>query len=158
MIAFLYPKEDWTAADIALKVQAVAASQDIEVYSVPKYQQNRREQIYQKLSKVSHAIFIARDIKTIDPDTREHLNYLKDKGKDVYFLVPAGMESEAEALGFQRNIRTYDPANPMAILQIAESLLTDLRQQADAEGLAIFIVLVGMLLLILYLALSAAKK
>ena len=158
MIAFLYPKEDWTAAEIALKIQAVAASQDIEVYSVPKFQKNRKEQIIQRLSKVSQAIFLARDVKEIDDDTREQLIFLKEKSKPVYFIIPKGMENQATALGFSENIRAYDPDDKMAIIQITESLLEDLKNDANKEGLAVFIVLVGMLLLILFLVLSASKE
>lgn len=158
MIAFLYPKEDWTAADIALKVQAVAASQDIEVYSVPKFQQNRKDQIFMKLSKISQAMFLARDVKVIDTDTQEHLKFLQQKRKPVYFILPKGMENEAKALGFSENIKTYDPEDKMAIIRITEGILADLKNNADAEGAAVFIVLVGLLLLILFLALSASKE
>jgi len=158
MIAFLYPKEDWTAAEIALKVQAVAASQEIEVYSVPKFQKNRKEQIFEKLSKSTQAMFLAYDVKVIDEDTREELKFLKDKGKPVYFILPKGMNGEAKALGFSEHIRTYDPENKMAIIQITERLLEDLKKDVNAEGLAVFIVLVGLLLLILFLVLSASKE
>jgi hypothetical protein len=158
MIAFLYPKEDWTAAEIALKVQAVAASQDIDVYSVPKFQKNRKEQIFQKLSKVSQAIFLARDVKLIDEDTQEQLKFLKEKNTPVYFILPKEMENEAGALGFSKNIRTYDPSDKMAIIPITEHLLEDLKKETNAEGMAVFVVLVGLLLLILFLVLSASKE
>ena len=158
MIAFLYPKEDWTAAEIALKVQAVAASQEVEVYSVPKFQKNRREQIFQRLSKASRAIFLAYDVKTIDEDTREQLEFLKEKQKAVYFIIPKGMENNVRGLGFYENIRQYDPGERMAIIPITEKLLVDLKKNANAEGLAVFIVLVGMLLLVLFLVLSASKE
>jgi hypothetical protein len=157
MIAFLYPKEDWTAAEIALKIQAVAASQDIEVYSVPKFQKNRKELIFQRLSKTSQAIFLACDVKTIDEDTQDQLMFLKEKKKPVYFIVPKDMENTVTALGFTETIRLYDPADKMAIIQITEKLLQDLKKDAN-EGLAVFIVLVGMLLLILFLVLSASKE
>jgi hypothetical protein len=158
MIAFLYPKEDWTAAEIALKVQAVAASQNLEVYSVPKFQKNRNDQIFQKLSKATQAIFLARDVKLVDADTQEHLKFLKEKGKPVYFILPTGMEAEARGLGFVKDIRTYNPEDKMAIIPIVEQLLGELKNDTNAEGAAAFIVLVGLLLLILFLALSASKE
>jgi hypothetical protein len=158
MIAFLYPKEDWTAAEIALKIQAVAASQDIEVYSVPKFQKNRKELIFQRLSKTSQAIFLAYDVKSIDEDTQDHLMFLKEKKKPVYFIIPKDMENTVGALGFAQNIRLYDPADKMAIIPITESLLEDLKNDANREGMAVFIVLVGILLMILFLVLSTSKE
>ena len=158
MIAFLYPKEDWTAAEIALKIQAVAASQDIEVYSVPKFQKNRKELIFQRLSKTSQAIFLAYDVKSLDEDTQDHLIFLKEKKKPVYFIIPKDMENTVKALGFAENIRVYNPADRMAIIPITESLLEDLKNDANREGMAVFVVLVGMLLMILFLVLSASKE
>jgi hypothetical protein len=157
MIAFLYPKEDWTAAEIALKVQAVAASQNIEVYSVPKFQKNRKDQIYERLSKSTQAIFLAYDVMVIDEDTREELKFLNEKRIPVYFILPKGMNGEINKSGSPNTIRTYDPANKMAIIQITERLLEDLKKDANAEGLAVFTVLVGLLLLILFLVLSASN-
>jgi hypothetical protein len=157
MIAFLYPKEDWTAADVALKVQAVAASQDIEVYSVPKFQKNRKDQIFQRLFKVSQAIFLARDVKVIDADTQEQLQILRGRSIPVYFILPIGMEKEVSALGFLNTIKTYDPEDKMAIIHITEHLLEDLKKNAETDGMTVFIVLVGLLLLILFLVLSASK-
>ena len=158
MIAFLYPKEDWTAADISLKVQAIAASQNVEVYSVPKFQKNRKEQIFQRLSKASQVIFLAHDIEHIDEDTREQLCYIKEKKIRTFFIVPPVMEPEIRKLGFHRDIKTYDPKEKVALLNITNALIDELKKNSNAEGMAVFLVLLGLLVMILYLVLSASKE
>jgi len=92
MITFLYPKDDWTAAEIVMKIQALAASQGYNVYSTPKNTKRNIDEINMKLSKTEYAIFMAVDVNKIDEDTQTELEILSKTAKRICYLVPYGFK------------------------------------------------------------------
>ena len=81
-IAIIYPKADYTAEEVAYKLEL-----NLEwVYIVPK--RIRNENIIQKkLSKVKNAIFIAFEDVQLDPTTKNDINYLKQNGKKIIAII-----------------------------------------------------------------------
>jgi len=78
-IGIIYSEKDWTAADIALKIQAIAFSKDIDCFISPKHTVRNDDKVLLSLRKCSHILFLSHDIKNPDEITVKELNYLKDK-------------------------------------------------------------------------------
>ena len=91
MLTIIYPKEDYTSADIAIRVQALAQGQGQKIYVVPKHYGRNEENVFAKLSKATSILFIAHDKLNIDQNTEKELSFLSSKGKKVHYIVPTDM-------------------------------------------------------------------
>ncbi len=89
MIALLFPKTDFEAVNIAVKVDALVENKPI--YIVPKYPWRKENLVYKKLNDTQIAFFLAssNDHK-IDELTENELKFLLDRGIDVFAMVPKG--------------------------------------------------------------------
>ena len=152
MITFIYPKEDWTAAEMAMKVRGLAGSRNLRVYTTPKHGKRDNEQVYNKLKDTKYAIFLAYDQTEIDLETREELNFLKKHGIPVYFVIPDTMEENVTVLGFEKDVYTYKLGNRENLTQILKTILMELTSRDDKkEDFWVLIVLVGLILFVLFL-------
>ena len=154
MIGFIYPKDDWTAAEIAIKMQALAASQGKKVYSPPKNTRRNKKEIEIMLSRIKHAIFLAYDNKNIDDDTKWELEVLKNHGADIYFVVPKDMIPALKSLGIQDNIYSYEAGDHKALIQTLERITDDLKKRegvADIGEALVLLAILGMLIFFLWL-------
>lgn len=78
-IAILYSEKDWTASEIALKIQSLAFSNDLECYISPKHFKRDDNKVASILKKCNYVIFISHDIDTPDIITQNELELVKDK-------------------------------------------------------------------------------
>lgn len=94
MIILLYPEKDYTSADIAIKVQALAAGQNKakNIYVIPKHYGRNENEIQKKMDKAKEVLLLAYDKLKLDDGTTKELDYLLDRGVKVHAIVP----SEAE--------------------------------------------------------------
>ena len=82
MIAVIYPKADYTAEEVASKLEL-----NLDwVYVVPKRIRNENI-IKKKLSKVKYAVFIAFEDVLLDPLTKNNINYLKNQNKKIIAII-----------------------------------------------------------------------
>jgi hypothetical protein len=86
MLAFIYPNHDYTAAELAIKAQALAGSKGMKVYSPPRnYMMTayRRMEVKNKLSRSKAALFLAHDVREIDAICQKELDVLGKHGVPV---------------------------------------------------------------------------
>lgn len=77
-IGIIYPERDWTAADLALRLEVFAFEKDIDVYISPRHTVRLDENIVlKKLNSCHYVIFIAHDIMIPDEVTLNELKQLK---------------------------------------------------------------------------------
>lgn len=91
MLTIIYPEGDYTAADIAIRAQALAQGQGKQLYIVPKHLGRNKEAILKKLNKTNETLFISYDKSVLDENTRQELNFLLEKGKKIHAIVPEQM-------------------------------------------------------------------
>ncbi len=149
MITFIYPEGDWTAAEVAIKIQALASSQGHKVYSPPKVGKRDEEDIGRRLSRSKYAILVAYDSPSLDPSTKWELETLSSNNATIYSVVPHSMRVELEALGVRNNLKSYDFDDIDHFIQAAEAIMDDIRsQQSSGTGgeLLVLLLLFGMLI------------
>lgn len=78
-IGIIFSERDWTAAEIALKLQSLAYSNDIDCYISPKHIERNHDKVLLTLNKCDYIIFIAHDIDEPDNITQQELKFLKNK-------------------------------------------------------------------------------
>ncbi len=88
MLTIIYPFGDYTAADIAIKLQALSSIQEQSVYVVPKHFGRREEAVIQNLSNSKVVLFIVFDSLAIDEKTEYEINFLKSKNIPIYAFIP----------------------------------------------------------------------
>jgi hypothetical protein len=78
-IAIIFSEKDWTASEIALKIQSLAYTNDLDCYISPKHISRDDHKVATVLKKCQYVIFIAHDINNPDPLTKKELELVKDK-------------------------------------------------------------------------------
>ena len=157
MLTILYPKEDYTSADIALRVQALAQSQNQKVYTVPKHYGRNSEAVFAKLSKSSAVLFIVHDQEQIDQDTQAELEFLLQKGKTIHAIVPESLKILPEAIKkhtYQDKSQFTDTLN-----EFTNSLKKKPhKSKKDTQNFALLILAGTLMIVILFLMLYNDKE
>ena len=157
MITFIYPKEDWTAAELAMKVRGLAGSRNLRVYSTPKHGRRDDEMVYRKLRKTTYAVFLAYDQIYIDNDTEKELRFIKKHKIPIYFIVPENMNGKIRELGFGDNIYPYQLGNIDQLREtLNEILMKQVAKKAGSDDFWGLIILLGLLLFSVFLVAGAA--
>ncbi len=153
MISFIYIKEDWTAAELAMKVRGLAGSKNVKVYSTPKHGQRDDEQVYRKLSKTEYGIFLAYDKVVIDKTTLAELRYLKKNKIPIYFIIPHQMEGKIHNLKFNKKTTyPYDRSNINDLQKILNTVISELiLANSDDGDFWDLLMIIGLILFVLYL-------
>lgn len=160
MITFIYPKDDWTAAEIVVKMQALAASQNIKVYSPPKNTRRDEQEIAMKLAKTKYSIFLAYDVHAIDEYTTWELKFLSERKTEIYSVVPDDLVDELIKLGIGANIYPYKYGERTELITSVKKIIDEIKTKEDKKGdsdlgeLLTFLLLLGMILFLLGLILS----
>lgn len=165
MIAFLYPHNDYAAAELMTKVQALAASRGLQVYSPPRnFNMNawHPDKVRTRLAQCSYGLFVARDVVVIDEHARQELQWLLEQHKEVFLIVPEQVRPALAALSVSpQNIFAYDPANPTDLTQVVSQLMARHHEasavpqtqtapaQKKGDGLRGFLLLVGLIALLI---------
>jgi hypothetical protein len=102
MLTIIYPENDYTSADIAIRVQALAQGQGQKIYVVPKHLGRNEENIFKNLKKTDTVLFIAYDKTQLDNSTLDELSWLTKNNKLIHAIVPDNMKMD---LG--QNLRAY---------------------------------------------------
>jgi hypothetical protein len=122
MIALIYPKADYLAEEVALKLQLNFDW----VYVIPK--RDRIESIIQKkLSKVKYALYIAFDDVKLDPTTKNDINLLKQKNKKIIAIISKHHQMQFPA----DEIFTVDNSNIADIFRFVYSTIGEINLNTD---------------------------
>lgn len=88
MLTIFYPKEDYTAADVAVRVQALAAGENQTVQVITKHIRRNQKQVTQQLRQTTAALFIACDRLELDEKSQQELADLQYKNCKIICVVP----------------------------------------------------------------------
>ncbi|SEH08202.1 hypothetical protein [Candidatus Venteria ishoeyi] len=105
MLTIFYPKDDFTAADIAVRVQALAAGEGQSIQVLAKHFGRNEEQISQQLQQTQAALFIACDALIIDEKSKFEMQTLIQKGIKPVCLIPPdfkGLLSATESIHYTK--------------------------------------------------------
>ncbi|MEO0187241.1 MAG: hypothetical protein ABIL26_06430 [candidate division WOR-3 bacterium] len=95
MIAVLYPRDDKLAMEIAIKV---GLDYD-NVYVAPTYR-IREKNVLSELEKAEYGIMLIFDPKVgIDEKTNKRFNFLKDRVKKMFVIIPDVLKTNVKANG-----------------------------------------------------------
>lgn len=166
MLTFIYPKGDWAAVELVIKIQALAASQDYKVYVTPKNTRRDEINIKRRLKNTKYAVFVAIEANTIDEYTKEELKFLKTLGIPIYTMISKEFSRCKDAreiinLLEKDKIFIVDKNNPKSIINTLSKILRDIKEgeQQKGEDIAGTIALTAVLgLLLLFLALMFGRK
>lgn len=157
MITFIYPEGDWTAAEIAIKIQALASSQGHQVYSPPKVGRRDQQSIARKLSQSKYAIFVAFDETAIDDATQWELRTLSDTNATIYAVVPEPMQHPFEDLALHSHPYYYTPGDIDQFITTANMIMDEIRTQGRTNGGELLVLLLLFGMLVLFVALLFEK-
>ncbi len=159
MIGIIYPKDDWTAADLAIKIKALGANspENLKIYSTPKNTRRDEEEIKMKLRKVNHGLFIAYDKLDIDKETGWELNFLLERNVPIFSIVPEGMQKALKNMGIKTHIYSYEPNNIIDFNNTIKSILSEMgdarenQNEGNIGELLALLALIGIAAFFLYL-------
>lgn len=161
MLTILYPKEDFTAADIAVRLNAlvIGSTDNQEVYIVPKHFGRNPEDVLRRLRKTKSAIFIAFDKEKIDRETQSDLEEIFRLGIKTYALVPKEMKVSAK-LKENLRIHEYSKTSPKSLQNASSDLLKDIntRETSVVGGLLAVAGILGLGMLFLAAMTDNGKK
>lgn len=153
-ITIIYPKEDYEAANVAIKVQALAQSSNQRVYVVPKHFGKNKTEVQKNLDKTSVALFISQSVDKIDNSTLEELKYLKSKDKKIIGFLPEGVTIPPKLeqyIGPQR----YHNGDANSLRNTILKYLTEVKNNGNKENQNALLVVIGLILFLLLLAFNS---
>lgn len=129
MLSILYPKEDYTAADVAIRVQALAAGEDHKLYVVPRHFGRQQEQVQKNLHKTTAALLIACDQTRLDESCKQEIDFLIEKKKRIIGVVPANFE----LLPVGIEIYNYTQGNAKSFADTVQHFVDQLKQAPSGK-------------------------
>jgi len=128
MISILYPEGDYTSADIAIKLQALAQAQANQVFIVPKHFGRNDENVYKNLKASKTAILLIHGKSTLDESTLTELKYLLKNKSRIYSIAPTQAK---KSIKLPPGIfgHFYDKRKPGDFLNTVQNIVTDLQNQ-----------------------------
>jgi hypothetical protein len=161
MISILYPKEDFTSADIAIKLQALAQEQSEQIFIVPKHFGRNEENVYKKLSESNTALLLLHDKLALDDATRKEVNFLLKKGATIYSIAPNEAKSSLN-LSKKKKVSShyYDRFKSGDFLKTVQDIINHLnmRKEAKSSDNDLGIILLVLALIILVIAAFSNDK
>lgn len=151
MITILYPKDDFDAANVAVKVQSLAQSRNQKIYVVPKHYGRNKTEIQQKLKKASTVLFIAQSSKELDQGTIEELKFLQSEGTKVIGFIPFGLVLP-KSLENYISLERYHEGNSSELRSVIIEYLSKIQKNQDTSGL---LVVLGLILFLFLLAFNS---
>jgi hypothetical protein len=154
-IGITYSQNDWTASEIALKIQAIAFSHDIDCYISPKHTVRNDEKVLLQLRKCSYIFFISYDEHTTDDVTYHELKHLNDKYIIGIIKKPFKVPDN---LHFSKTIEYDTSTDAIKYLQDFIQKISKKKQKSSAKKDENTALLLGLTALLLLLITSAVGK
>jgi len=153
MITLIYPAGDFTAANIAIKLQALAYDKKIKVYIVPKHFGRKKVNVILNIINSNLIIFFIYDVDIIDVGTRDEIRYALAKRKKIISIIPTTVKWPFQASANIKLIK-YQRSNPQTLINNIQGFITDYDASKTTAIFGIALVLLSLLML----ALSKEKK
>jgi len=123
MIAIIYPRDDFEAADIATKL--AMSIEEIEIFPVPKYPGRNDKIAFEALDKADAVIFLQTAKVKLDKKTKREIDFVLSQGKAFYAITPeddyiAKALQELEKLKTEKNVLSIVAVIILMILTIKE--------------------------------------
>lgn len=150
MISIIYPKDDFDAANVAVKVQALAQSRNQKVYVVPKHYGRNQTEIEKNLKKTSVLLFIAQSASEIDQSTIDEINILISKNKKVVGFLPDDL-TIPNKLESSIILKKYHKGDTSELRNIVLEYLSEIQKNQNSNGL---LIVLGLILFLFLLAFS----
>ncbi len=129
MITIIYPFKDYTSADIAIKLQALASGENQKIYVVPKHFGRIEERVYKELDKTDVALLIVFDEKQLDQMTIDELQYLKSKKVPIFAFMPNYLTINDEQITSYK----YKPFDKNDILKKLYDFISNLSKEKKSK-------------------------
>ncbi|WP_421890517.1 hypothetical protein [Marinoscillum sp.] len=154
MITIIYPKDDFDAANVAVKVQALAQSRNQKLYVVPKHFGRNEISVEQNLKKSSVILLIAQSASAFDEQTLSELRLLQNLNKKIVGFIPVDLGLPQE---IERNItlKRYHKGDSTALRKEIVTYLTEVQAKQDAGG---FLIVLGLILFLFLLAFNNSDE
>jgi hypothetical protein len=155
LIALIYPKDDFYAEDIAVRIGLNVEN----VYVVPK-RVRKEEIVFKKLEKVKYAFLIVFDpwIK-LDITTKKDIQFLikNSKTKKIYAIVPENFTLDINSEKI--DLKTYKVGNLDDLKEKIEEIIHSIKEKEFQENKqnSDLIVVLGLILLFILLLTSRKK-
>jgi hypothetical protein len=147
MLTILYPENDYTSADIAIRTQALAQGQGQKIYVVPKHYGRNEGNVFKNLSKTDAVLFISYDKIKLDENTEKEIDYLLQNGKKIHAIIPEAM-SQSHLPVSKVNIYSYAQSNKINFSQAIEDFIVKSKVPKEKKSKSNdLLMLVGVLLL-----------
>lgn len=160
MIALMYPYHDWVAADTAVKIQAIAASKNLDIFITPKHGPRDEEALSLKLKKARYGLLLCFDSKNLDSFTKSELEILLNNNSKIFAIVPNDfkpLDKRIEAIPLDKSSPDKLEEQVKLVLNHIQKWekIHDPKVKAKSEDTGLMILLMTGLLLLL---LSASSK
>jgi len=155
MISIIYPRDDFRAADISIKI--AMDIEDIEIFPVPKYPGRNENLVFNNLNKSQGVIFIMTDPSVkIDSKTKKEIEFVLTKGKEFYAVVPEGSNLNLKG----SKVITYKLNNINDLIEKVHAEISNLKRKREYEDTVIILTVLAVILIILimFLTLNAVAK
>ncbi len=158
MTTIIYPFQDFYAADIAVKVQALAAGQNKKISVIPKHYGRLQNNVDKMLNDTELVLFLAHDVYNIDENTQYELEELIRQKKDVIAIIPYGMSEWF--LPTYKDFFTIYPYNNLdtnSFINTINSVIQDIMERTKAKDNSNTIVGIAAIIALSLLLLGATK-
>lgn len=166
MITILYPEKDYTAADLALKTQALAQNAGNKIYIVPRHYGRQEINVQKNLEKTKIALLIIHDAKLLDDSISSELNFLISKNIKIYALIPQGVQLGLELEQYSHaKIQRYSGKGQDELIDEMQKLIKGIQQDVKGEGFdsnssdwGVFIATLLLVLALISLVINSTSK
>jgi hypothetical protein len=149
MISILYPKDDYTSADIAIKIQALAQNQPGTIFIVPKHFGRNDINVQKNLLGSSSAMLLLHDKRSLDVDTKKEIELLVKNKKKVFCIAPKQSKPYLK-LPPVITPHFFDPSKPGDFLATVQRISGELKDQKDKGGdFGMFLIMLALIMLII---------
>ena len=158
MISIFYSEGDYGAADIAVKLQALAQLQAGQIFIVPKHFGRNQINVEKNLKKSKTAIFLAHDKNVLDSHTKREVAFLSRNKARIYAIVPVQFK---QSLQLPKSVSTnyYDKLKGGDFLKTVQKISTEFqsrRQPANSDFSALLVIMA--LIIFIVAAFDNGKK
>jgi len=151
MISILYPKDDFDAANVAVKVQALAQSKNQKVYVVPKHYGRNKAEIQMNLSKTKTALFIIQTAEKVDRGTIDELNLLMEYKAQIVGFIPHNVRLTSK-LSSYINLQKYNRGDSNSLKSSMMNFISS--KQTNDETKNSILIVIGLVVLLILLSLE----
>jgi len=161
MISITYPHGDYSSADLAIKLQALAQTNSQKIYVVPKHFGRDKTNIYKNLENTNAALLLLHDKLGLDKPTKDEVVYLVKKKAVVYSIAPIETRKHLKLPNGVTSFY-YDQAKSGDFLKTVQKIISDLekvkKEKSNDDNLGGLLLLMALVILVISAVFSSDDK